>query len=585
MVAKLEEKTAELFALHVLASTLARSLETGVILRESLEVLCQTLGFDAGRIFLLERKKQLLQLKAHRGISEDPAVEPSCQLEEGIIRQVADTGCMMIFEDIHADPKFGRPFGQEAAPAFGYHGYACFPIQIEGQVVGVADFLNRIPRRLTPREIQLIKSMLGQAGVAIKNAILFEEMTQKSAELEALIAINRDIASLLDREVLLPRICEEARRILKVDGISLRLIEGDRLVRVAHTGDEDLMSLRSTLGAGESLSGKIIQENRAIAAENILEDPILIDERREILTEAGYGSLLGVPLRVGNRTIGTINVYSKGIRAFGPDEISLVSALADQAAIAIQNADLFSQLKNKSVQLESAGRIKSEFLSVMSHELRTPLNAIMGYARLLEDKAFGEINPRQAQFPARILKNSQELLGMINAILEATRIEADAVRPDHDEVALRDLLDELRSFYEVALDKELALIWDYPPDLPRMRTDNARLKQILQNLINNAIKFTERGHVRMSARHLPENETVEFKVEDTGIGIARNSLAVIFEMFRQVDSSETRLYGGMGLGLYIVKKFTALLGGAIEVESEPGKGSIFKVSLPRRPER
>lgn len=410
-----------------------------------------------------------------------------------------------------------------------------------------------------------------------------KELRAQAAKLEALVAVSRDVAALVHREMLLPRISEEARRILGVDGVSFRLVEGDHLVRVAHSGDANLLSMRAKLDAGDSLSGKVIRENRVIAVKNILQDPTLIDNHRHILAKGGYSSFLGVPLRVGHRPIGTINLYCKEEREFSSDEISLIQAFADLAGTAIQNADLYAQLKNKSAELEKTNKLKSEFLSVVSHELRTPLNAIMGFATLLEDGAVGEIKPQQGQVLGKILRNSRELLNMINGLLEATRIEADAVKVESDDVSLSDVIGDLKLASDVPLDKEVSLIWDYPSEFPTMKTDREKLKHILRNLINNAVKFTGKGSVTISARYVRGEQRAEFEVADTGIGIPKDSQSIIFDMFRQVDSSDIRLYGGMGLGLYIVKKFTVLLGGKIEVESEPGKGSRFTVRLPLVP--
>jgi signal transduction histidine kinase len=164
--------------------------------------------------------------------------------------------------------------------------------------------------------------------------------------------------------------------------------------------------------------------------------------------------------------------------------------------------------------------------------------------------------------------------------LNVTRIEANEITLESDEISLKSFLDDLKSRYEFSLDNGLALNWDYPAKLPVVRTDSEKLKHILQNLIHNAIKFTDKGHVTISARHVPEGKTVEFKVTDTGIGIPKEKIPLVFEMFRQGDSSETRAHGGVGIGLYIAKKFTLLLGGKIEVESESGSGSTFTVMIP-----
>ncbi len=238
------------------------------------------------------------------------------------------------------------------------------------------------------------------------------------------------------------------------------------------------------------------------------------------------------------------------------------------------------QTQKKLKELETATRLKDEFLSVMSHELRTPLNAILGFTEMMRDGAMGEINQKQEKALEKLISCSHYLLDMINGLLLADSLEAGAMKVVSREFNLKDFLEELRSDYNFFLHKEPTLNWDYPADLPVVKNDDQKLRQILQNLINNAIKFTPRGTVTISARHNPEAETVELRVADTGIGIPKEKLPIIFERFRQVDSSESRSYGGVGLGLYIAKQFTGMLGGEIHVDSEPGKGSTFTVTLP-----
>ena len=171
-------------------------------------------------------------------------------------------------------------------------------------------------------------------------------------------------------------------------------------------------------------------------------------------------------------------------------------------------------------------------------------------------------------------------MNLVTGILDATSIEAGVVTVESYAMSPDNFLDSLRSTYDIPLEKKVAFKWDYPFGLPPVETDSAKLTHILQNLINNAIKFTDEGVITISARHVPEAQALEFKVSDTGIGISKDSLPIIFEMFRQIDSSVTRAYGGVGLGLFIVKKLTQLLGGRVEVESEIGRGSTFTVTIP-----
>ena len=237
-----------------------------------------------------------------------------------------------------------------------------------------------------------------------------------------------------------------------------------------------------------------------------------------------------------------------------------------------------SQLEQANRSLVNASKAKDEFLNIMSHELRTPLNVISGYAQILKDGVLGRIQPEQDHGLRTILVQSKELLRMINEVLQVGSLEGGNVSAKFADVNLRDFFADIRSTYEVLPQKGIPLYWNIPDKLPMVNTDGEKLKHILQNLINNAIKFTEEGSVTISARYV--SQAIEFKVKDTGIGMPNETLPSIFQMFRQLDGSGTRSYGGAGVGLYIVKKFVELLNGKIEVESVLDKGSTFTVIIP-----
>ena len=213
----------------------------------------------------------------------------------------------------------------------------------------------------------------------------------------------------------------------------------------------------------------------------------------------------------------------------------------------------------------------------MSHELRTPLNIIMGYAALLKDDMVDDADQDNRSSVVTIETQANELLTMVSSIMQATQIESGATPVHKHQVDVGQLMQELKALYDAPLDKNLALVWKYPQSLPTLVTDDGILTHILQKLIDNAIKFTKAGTVTVSAR---VNENFEFQVSDTGIGIPEESLPIIFDMFKQVDGSSTREFSGAGLGLYIAKKFTELLGGSIEAESVVGQGSTFTIKIP-----
>jgi PAS domain S-box-containing protein len=325
---------------------------------------------------------------------------------------------------------------------------------------------------------------------------------------------------------------------------------------------------------------KMVFETLApVTITNVQSDPRI--NNSEIFKKHGIFSYLGVPLIAKGKPLGVLGLYTQEEHQFSKQEVDFMITLAGQAAIAIHNSQLHEEIKKQAQALERSNKIKDDFLSVTSHELRTPLIAIMGYARLLEDQSFGKLLPEQLK-AAQVIKNrAEDLLVMIRSILETTKLEAGAMKVEQEMVDVKGLLDGLVKLYE-PLQKEVNIRWDYDGNLPDIVTDGAKLKRILQNLINNSLKFTEQGHVTVSAQPLPARQSVEFKVADTGIGISEALMPVIFEKFRQADGSAARDHEGIGLGLYIVKQFTQLLGGSIECQSEVGRGSVFTLIIPER---
>ena len=307
----------------------------------------------------------------------------------------------------------------------------------------------------------------------------------------------------------------------------------------------------------------------------------------KFLHEHGLASYFGMPLLSRHQIIGVLAVYTRASRCFTEQELEFLTMLANQAAMAVQNARLYQRTREQSVELRRANialaksnRTKSDLLSVMSHEFRTPLNLIMGYAGMLKEGCLGEISEEQQRALERILTSSDDLLALVVRLLQAAGIEANDVPLKCEEVVLSRMFSQIKENLRLPYEKELELVWDYPTDLPVVMTDGEKLKHVLHNLIDNAVKFTDRGQIKVSSRALPEDKKIEFEIRDTGVGIPDEALSAVFEKFHQLDSSVTRPYAGLGLGLYIAKEFTELLGGELSVSTELGKGSTFTIALP-----
>ncbi|HKY07975.1 MAG TPA: ATP-binding protein [Candidatus Binatia bacterium] len=328
----------------------------------------------------------------------------------------------------------------------------------------------------------------------------------------------------------------------------------------------------------ESLA-RIVVENRVqITVSNIQADARCTSA--EFCRKEGLVSYIGVPLIAKDEVLGLIAFYTRQPHSFRDDELEFLATIANQAAIGIHNSKLFTDLKQKTIELERSNQVKDEFLSVISHELRTPLSISMGYTHLVKDGLFGPVNNDQNKALDKALKHNQELAKTIDAVLSLPSLQGQTVEIQLEEIQLREFLDGLKAIYAPLVGQRLNLHWDCPANVPVIRSDQKKLGQVVQTLIDNAIKFTDHGDITVAVRYLPGAGMVELKVTDTGVGIPKGKFADIFEMFRQADSSRTRRYEGVGLGLFFAKKFIQMLGGAITVESEIDKGSTFTVTIP-----
>ena len=280
-----------------------------------------------------------------------------------------------------------------------------------------------------------------------------------------------------------------------------------------------------------------------------------------------------IALRRGDELVGFQTAIRRDPRRpFDASELRIAQGIGQLAAMALGNAQLLEKL-------EHANHVKSEFVATMSHELRTPLNIIVGYADLLLDGAFEPLNAQQADTVRRIDRAADELCELVAATLDMSRLQAGTVQIDPETVGIAAFLDDLALSLQVPRERSaIALRWQADADVGSIRTDPLKLKVVVKNLVRNALKFTEHGDVSVAARRVRGG--VEIAVQDTGIGIPPEKQGVIFDAFRQAASSNEKSYGGVGLGLYIAHRLVAMLGGSIAVESEPGRGSTFRVWLP-----
>ena len=299
------------------------------------------------------------------------------------------------------------------------------------------------------------------------------------------------------------------------------------------------------------------------------------------MLDAGYHSILVIPLLRPNKIVGALVVRRRKPGEFDKQVVDLMETFAAQSVLAIQNAKLFREIEEKGRELEAASRHKSQFLANMSHELRTPLNSVLGFTELLVDGIYGELPDKAKTTVARVQANGRHLLGLINDVLDLSKIEAGQLTLTLEDYSVGQIVRSTVTAVEpLARAKGLELSTTVAENLPIGRGDERRLTQVLLNLAGNAVKFTETGAVDILAGAADGH--FEIAVRDTGPGIAAKDQALIFEEFQQVDSSSTRQKGGTGLGLAISKRIVEMHGGTIDVESVLGSGSTFRLKIPIR---
>jgi len=438
--------------------------------------------------------------------------------------------------------------------------------------MGAQDFL--VKRQLDGN--LLVRSL----RYAVERKRAEEQARRHQEHITALHELERAITSTLDLHSLLSILLEKLDQLLPYPAATVRLWNKESAClepvacRNLHEESWKLISCES----GRGVTSLVLEKKAPVTIKNVQRDPCV--RNPDFCRHHNLVSYLGVPLIVKEELLGVLGFYTREEHDFGDEEIEFLSTVAGQAAVAIQNSQLYQQTRDQAIELERANRIKNEFLNVVSHELRTPVNVIMGYTKMVKDRMMGELNPEQDRALGKVSVCAKDLLAMINDILQVATIEGQGLSVVRTKFNLSAVVDVLRTSCEIPPGKEVTLHWDCPSELPVINTDNEKLAQILQNLINNAIKFTEKGLITVSVRPLPQEESVEFTVHDSGVGIPNEILATVFDKFHQADSSSTRNHNGVGLGLYITKKLTELLGGSISVQSELGKGSAFTVRLP-----
>jgi PAS domain S-box-containing protein len=429
--------------------------------------------------------------------------------------------------DVLADPEYAR---HEAQKIGGFRAVLAAPLLREGNTVGVIFVARTVPQPFTAKQIELVTTFADQAIIAIENTRLFEEvqsrtreLSQSVEELSALGAVSQAINSTLDIEAVLTTIVAKAVQLSGTEAGTIYTFDESRQefrLRATHGMDEAMIAaIRDRrIGAGETAIGKAAAERASIQIPDVLMESSLV---LDVIVRAGYRSMLIVPLLRPDQIVGALVVRRKAPGEFSKSTVDLLETFADQSVLAIQNARLFREIEEKGRELAEASKHKSQFLANMSHELRTPLNAILGYTELILDSIYGEMPEKARAVLERLQANGRHLLGLINDVLDLSKIEAGQLTLSLDDYSLSDVVQGVVSAVEpLAAEKQLAFKAEVAPGLPTGHGDGRRLSQVLLNLVGNAIKFTDKGEVAIRAS--ATNGAFTVAVCDTGPGFPRS---------------------------------------------------------------
>jgi signal transduction histidine kinase/CheY-like chemotaxis protein len=496
-------------------------------------------------------------------------------------------------EDVRTQQPYleGDPAVVAVSDLGGARTIALVPMLKEDELIGVITIYRKEVRPFTDKQIELVQNFARQAVIAIENVRLLNELRERTSdlaqsveELRALGDVSQAVNSTLDLQTVLDTIVAKAAQLSGTEaGVIYVFDESKRAfeLRATYGMTEDMLAVMKEHHADFSEAVRAATQRREPDQVANLQPT---SRANELVMELGYRARLVVPLLAGDRIVGALVVRRKAPGEFSAGTVNLLQTFAAQSVLAIQNARLFTEIGEKSRQLEVASQHKSQFLANMSHELRTPLNAIIGVTEMLLEDARDLDRSDEVEPLERVLRAARHLLALINDILDLSKIEAGRMELHLESFPLTPLVEDVAKTIEpMAAKNGNRVVLDCARDLASIHADQMRFRQALLNLTSNACKFTEQGTITIKARseRVEGVDWIAVSVMDTGIGMNPEQMTKLFKDFSQADASTTRKYGGTGLGLAISRHFCRMMGGDIGVESEPGRGSTFTIRLPR----
>lgn len=586
-----ERRATQLETTTQIAQRVGQILDLDELFSQAVELIRDQFGYDHVQVFLMDDKDDWAVLRASTGEAGRQLLAIKHALQKGsrsVIGQVTANGQVTVALDT-ADAKVvhrPNPYLPNTRSEL------AIPLIIKERVVGALDVQSNRPNAFEEEDIQALTTLAAQIAIAVDNVRLYEQAQNRASDLAFLFDVTNAAASANTLEETLQSIGERIADALQPLALAIYLPEtlvdaqNNRKLRmhpVTLIGNGQPISELSDVwvGDGENLIGIV---------SSTLQSQIVPNVEREVRytpINAQAASAIIFPISSGSELVGVVAVESDVANAFNHDTLTLLLTLAGSLAAVVQNTLLVDRLQQSNEQLREIDRLKSQFLANMSHELRTPLNSIIGFSRVMLKGIGGPLTEMQEQDLTTIYNSGNHLLSLINDILDQAKIEANELTLKSAPFDVKPMVENVKSIaVGLMKDKPLQLFVEVAPNLPQAYADETRTRQILLNLVSNAVKFTPEGSVTVRIYTVQEGDQtfIRADVVDTGIGIAQKDMPILFEQFRQVDNSLTRTVGGTGLGLPISKSLAELQGGKLLVSSEVGKGSVFSVLVPTRPQ-